>query len=193
MLKRYSNGLLVITAYAMIILSCSSQNDRAAKDLAGTWENALSNRGRTTLTFDGNNLTGVYTTYEDDAGTTPITATTWTGIISDAGDSNLAGVRKYNISYKSFTAKALTESGAAYFNSVTFGGYTDWAPNAEKDIMGKDCLGFTLQKDAVSLDIYKKDGNTVSFGKDMKYAASNALAESDRPTAFDPVRVFTKK
>jgi hypothetical protein len=61
----------------------------------------------------------------------------------------------------------------------------------EKDVLGKDCYGFSIPVGGKSLDIYRVDGSTLKFGQGSKIGVD--LTEADRPAAIDDTRVFTRK
>lgn len=68
-------------------------------------------------------------------------------------------------------------------NGYRYCGITDWAPGVERDILGRDCVNFSIPVGGKSLDIFQRDGETIRFGKGAKIAAT--LTESDRPTELD--------
>jgi hypothetical protein len=171
----------------VLLASCGSSESQAVKDLEGSWTNACASKGQTTLSYTGADLTGVYTTYAEDTCTTATTATTWTAAI-DGGDAKSGGFRTLDISYTGFHAKALNQAGMDYLNSNAFCGSTDWSSNLEKDILDKECFGFTLPTGGRSLDIYKIDGNTVAFGMGAK-TATDLLA---RPVAATKLVLGTR-
>jgi hypothetical protein len=99
-------------------------------------------------------------------------------------------VRKIDLTFESFRSKPLTQAEADLVNGYHYCGITDWAPGVERDILGKDCVNFSIPAGGKSLDIYQREGTTMHFGKGSKIAAS--LTESDRPTELDVVP-FSKR
>lgn len=135
-------------------------------------------------------LTGTYTEYSDMNCATPRHITTWTGA-STVGDEVQPGVRKLNVSYKTFRSKPLTATEASFVNQNQYCGFTDWAAGVEKDILGQSCINFSIPGGGISLDLYQVVGTTLTFGKGAKIAVN--LTEADRPTQLDPQRPFTLK
>lgn len=158
-------------------------------DLDGTWKTACYMKAQTTLAYDALALTGTYTEFSDDACTTPIHVSKWTGTGVVTGET-AAGDTKLDLSFTSFKSTALTAENAAFNNTNQYCGATDWAANVEKDILGKDCYGFSIPVGGKSLDIYRVEGSTLKFGQGSKIGTN--LTEADRPTSIDDTRVFTK-
>lgn len=158
-------------------------------DLDGTWKTACYMKAETTLAYDKLALTGTYTEFSDDACTAAIHVSKWTATGKVTGET-AAGDTKLDLSFTSFKSTALTAENAMFNNMNMYCGATDWAANVEKDILGKDCYGFSIPVGGKSLDIYRVEGQTLKFGQGSKIATD--LAESDRPTAIDETRVFTK-
>lgn len=158
-------------------------------DLDGTWQTACYMKAQTTLAYDDLALTGTYTEYGDDACTTPIHVSKWTGTGVVTGQT-AAGDTKLDLSFTSFKSTPLTAENAAFNNTNQYCGATDWAANVEKDILGKDCYGFSIPVGGKSLDIYRVTGSTLKLGQGSKIGTD--LTENDRPTAIDETRVFTR-
>lgn len=159
-------------------------------DLDGTWQSACYMKTQTSLTYDKLALTGTFTEYTDDACTTPYHVSKWTGTGVVTGET-AAGDTKLDLSFTSFTSIALTAENAAFNNMNQYCGATDWMANVEKDVLGKDCYGFSIPVGAKSLDIYRVAGAVLKFGQGSKIAVG--LTEADRPTMLDDTRVFMKQ
>ncbi|MFT3770451.1 MAG: hypothetical protein QM820_33910 [Minicystis sp.] len=164
----------------------------AGSDLDGTWETACYQKTRTSLAYDHLAFTGTFTEYGDDAcsAASAYHVSKWTGTVTVTG-ATAAGDTKIDLAFATFTSVALTEENAAFNNTNAYCGLTDWAANVEKDILGKDCYGFSIPVGGKSLDIYRVDGATLKFGQGSKIGTD--VVEADRPTAIDEARVFTKK
>ena len=174
---------------ALVLVGCDDAGEDPGADLDGTWETACYQRTRTSLTYAGLALTGTYSEYSDDACTSAYHVSTWTGTAS-VGDTRANGARKLDLSFDTFTSTALTAENADFNNMNAYCGFTDWAANAEKDVLGADCYGFSIPVGAKSLDIYLVDGDTLKFGQGAKTATG--LTEADRPTMIDETRVFAR-
>ena len=161
----------------------------ARNDLEGTWETACYQRAKTRLTYTNLKLTGVYTEYSDDACTASRHISTWTGTAT-GGEELATGVHQLDLAYDTYRSKPLTTTEAGFVNQNAFCGFTDWAANAEKDVLGRSCYGFAIPVGGSSLDIYQRNANTLQFGKGSKIGTS--LTASDRPTEIDPLRVFSR-
>lgn len=159
-------------------------------DLDGTWESACYMKAQTVLTYDNLALVGTYTEFSDDACTTPYHVSKWTGTGTITGVT-AAGDTKLDLAFATFTSVSLTAENAAFNNMNKYCGDTDWMANVEKNVLGKDCYGFSIPVGGKSLDIYRVEGNTLKFGQGSKIGV--ALTEADRPVAIDETRVFTKK
>lgn len=162
----------------------------SGSDLDGTWETACYNKAKTSLTYDALALVGTYTEYSDDACTTPIHISTWTGTGAVTGETS-GGDTKIDLSFASFKSVALTAENAALNNMYQYCGMTDWAANVEKDVLGKQCYGFSIPEGGKSLDIYRVEAATLKFGKGAIIGAD--VTEADRPTVIDDTRLFTRK
>lgn len=159
-------------------------------DLDGTWETACYMKAKTSLTYTDLALVGTYTEYGDDACTSEIHVSKWTGTATVTG-ATAAGDTKLDLFFATFTSTALTADNAAFNNTNMYCGDTDWEANVEKDVLGKSCYGFSIPVGGKSLDIYRVEGTTLKFGKGSTIGTSPT--EADRPTMIDDARVFTKK
>jgi hypothetical protein len=159
-------------------------------DLDGTWTTPCWQKTTTSLTYAKLSFTGTYTEYGDDACTSPIHVSKWTGTAAVTGQTP-AGDTKIDLAFATFASTALTADNAAFNNMNMYCGLTDWQANVEKDVLGKDCYGFSIPAGGKSLDIYRVEGDTLKFGKGAKIGTS--LTEADRPSAIDDTRVFTKQ
>jgi hypothetical protein len=145
---------------------------------------------QTRLVYSSLTLTGTYTEYSDMTCATPRHITTWTGSAT-VGDEIQPGVPKLDISFNSFRSKPLTATEATFVNQNQYCDFTDWAAGVEKDVLGRNCINFSIPGGGKSLDLYQVAGTVLTFGKGAKIAAQ--LTEADRPTQLDPQRPFTKK
>jgi hypothetical protein len=159
-------------------------------DLDGTWQSVCYMKTQTSLTYANLALTGTYTEYSDDACTTPYHVSKWTGTGMVTGET-ASGDTKLDLSFASFKSTSLTAENAAFNNMNQYCGATDWAANVEKDVLGKDCYGFSIPVGGESLDIYRVEGTTLKLGQGAKIGVE--LTEADRPAAIDETRVFTRK
>ena len=158
-------------------------------DLNGTWKTACGNKSITTIEYAGLQLKGTYTTYADEACTTPVAVNTWSGHSTIAG-AGADGATKIDVRFDSFHAMAQTDEQAAKWSGFGYCEKTDWAANADVDVLGKKCQGFAVPQNAVNLDIYKVSGTTLMFGKGSKITAEPN--EADRPAALNAGWAFQK-
>lgn len=182
----------VVTLAATLATGCDSGDEGEAavgRELDGAWETACYEKAKTKLVYDDLELVGTYTEYEDDACTSPIHVSTWTGTGVVSGKTD-AGANKLDLEFASFESVALTPENAALNNMYQYCGLTDWAANVEKDVMGLDCYGFSIPEGGKSLDIYVVEGDTLRFGQGAQVGTE--LSESDRPSAIEPARVFMR-
>lgn len=191
--SQHSFNRVLAQALAMfgIIATAACGSDAApGADLDGTWQSPCYMGAQTQLVYSGLALTGTYTEYSDMTCTTQRHITTWTGTAT-VGNEVQPGIRKLDLSFNSFRSKALTAAEATLVNMYQYCGFTDWAAGVEKDVLGRNCVNFSIPMGGKSLDIYQVSGTTLLLGKNSKIAAQ--LTEADRPTALDPTRPFTKK
>jgi hypothetical protein len=158
-------------------------------DLNGTWKTACGNKSITTIEYAGLQLQGTYTTYADDACTTPVAVNKWSGHSTLAG-AGADGATKIDVHFDSFHASALTEEQATKWSGFSYCEKADWAANADIDVLGKKCQGFAVPQDGVNLDIYKVSGATLMFGKGSKITATPN--EADRPAVLNASWAFQK-
>jgi predicted ester cyclase len=158
-------------------------------DLNGVWETGCFMRSKTRLSYDDLKLRGSYFEYADDLCTNATHLTTWTAVAT-TGDSVAGGARKLDLSFSSFKSKPLTAANAAASNQMKACGFSDWADQVEKDVLGANCGYFSIPMGAKSLDLYLRAADTLQFGQGSKIGAS--LSETDRPMQIDLNRVFTK-
>lgn len=156
-------------------------------DLNGSWSTACGNKSITTLEYAGLQLTGTYTSYADDACTTPVAVNKWSGHSTIAG-TTADGATKIDVHFDAFNATALTDEQATKWSGFSYCEKTDWAANAEVDVLGKKCAGFAVPQNGVNLDIYKVSGTTLMFGKGSKI--TDAAKEADRPAALNASWAF---
>lgn len=158
-------------------------------DLNGTWKTACGNKSITTIEYAGLKLNGTYTAYADDACTTPVAVNKWSGHSTIAG-AGPAGSTKIDVHFDSFTATALTDEQATKWSGFGYCGKSDWAANAETNVLGMQCQGFAVPNNGVNLDIYKIDGTTLMFGKGSKITAEPK--EAERPATLNSSWAFQK-
>lgn len=175
---------------AMSVLLATGCGESPGADLDGTWETPCYMGAKTQLSYSNLALNGTYIEYSDMTCTTQRHITTWTGTAT-VGDEVQAGIRKLDLSFSSFRSKPLTAAEAMFVNQNQYCGSTDWAAGVEKDVLGKSCYGFSIPNGGKSLDIYQVSDGTLLLGRGSKIAAQ--LSETDRPTALDPMRPFSKK
>lgn len=185
-LRTMLGAFALATAFAG---GCGEADDAAGRDLDGTWTTACYEKAKTSLTYDNLELVGKYIEYADDACTSEIHISTWTGTVAVTGQT-AAGANKIDISFGSFESVALTPENAALNNMYMYCGFTDWAADVTKDILGSECFGFSIPEGGESLDIYLVEGDTLKFGKAA--IVGTELKEADRPAAIDDTRVFTR-
>jgi hypothetical protein len=161
----------------------------AGADLLGTWQSACYGDTRTTLTYTDLGFVGMYDEYLDDTCASAYHHSEWSGTVQ-VGDTDDAGVTKIDLAFLTFTSVALTEENAAQNNAYAYCGFTDWAEGVEKDVLGADCYGFSIPVGGESLDIYRIDGDALTFGLGAEIAVDPD--ESSRPTTIDETRVFTR-
>ena len=174
-------------AFAVVTLTACGGN--AGADLDGTWQTACYEKTQTTLHYDALALTGTFTEFSDDACTDAIHISEWTGTAT-VGDQLDSGGTQLDLAFATFTSTPLTAENAETNNGYVYCGFTDWAANVEKDILGADCYGFSIPEGGMSLDIYEVDGDSLRFG--VGAVIGTDLTEADRPTKLDDTRVFTR-
>lgn len=184
-----SRGVVGILAMSSFLVA-SGCGETPGADLNGTWESPCYMGAKTQLSYSNLALNGTYIEYSDMTCTTQRHVTTWTGIAT-VGDEVQDGIHKLDLSFSSFRSKPLTPAEAMFVNQNMYCGFTDWASGVEKDVLGKNCYGFSIPNGGKSLDIYQVSSGTLLFGRGSKIAVQ--LSESDRPTALDPMRPFSKK
>ena len=145
---------------------------------------------KTTITYADLALSGSYDEFTDDACTSAIHTSHWTGTSTIAGTTE-NGETKIDIAYATFTSTPLTADNAATNNSYQYCGFSDWADNVEKNILGAPCQGFAIPEGGRSLDIYKITGDTLLFGTNARIGTD--VTETDRPTALNEFNVFTRQ
>ena len=190
MLKIFS---VVTLSSFVVIAACSKSDDStsapaAGSDLNGTWASGCfgPDRGmyaKRTITYSNLALTGKYEEYSDAACATKVHSTVWTGT-STIPTAAVNGITPINVSFASFKSTALTEGNAAQNNQYVYCGMSDWSANAEKDILGKACDGYSIPVNGKQYDIYKVDGSSLCFGKSAE-APSATPDESKRPTELE--------
>lgn len=184
-------SLLSLTAAA-----CSSAPvDHLRTDLEGTWSTGCYpspsfGGAKTTLKYTNLHLVGTFDEFSDNACTQPRHTTVWEGTASN-GEELGPGVRKLDLAFTAFRSKPLTQAEADLVNNYGYCGIKDWAPNVERDVLGKDCVNFSIPQNGKSFDIEKSSATSILFGKNAKIGAT--VSEADRPTAIDDTRVFTKQ
>jgi hypothetical protein len=186
---------LLLATLAHSLSTTFSCGGAPGSDLNGTWATPCFSPGNTlyamtTLTYTDLSLKGNYSEYSDAACTMKVHSSDWTGK-STVGGTTASGETKIDITFASFKSTALTDANAQQNNSYMYCGFTDWAKDAEKNVLGADCFGFAIPVNGKSLDIYKISGDTLTFGTGAKIGTS--LAESDRPTTLNAQGAFTKK
>lgn len=162
----------------------------AGADLIGGWASACYANTQTTFTYTETTFVGTYDEYADEACATPYHTSEWSGTYS-VGAADDAGVTPIDLAFLTFTSTPLTEDNAAQNNAYAYCGYTDWAAGETKDILGAECYGFSIPVGARSLDIYRVDGDELTFGQGAAIAVD--VAESSRPTVLDETRVFVRR
>lgn len=167
----------------------------AGKDLDGTWETACTLLptqmiyARTRLVYANLKLTGTYSDYADAACTQGLGVSTWTGGATVPTPGG-AGTTPLNLAFESYEYKPLNAQAATTNNTYMYCGLTDWAAGVQRNVMDRPCYGFAIPTGGKSLDIYKTDGKTLKFGQGSKIGVNPS--ESERPTAIDDTRVFSK-
>jgi hypothetical protein len=177
---------------AMALAGCATTAPVATSDgsdLNGAWKTACGNKSVTTIEYAGLQLKGTYTTYADDACTTPVAVNKWSGHSTVAG-AGADGSTKIDVHFDSFVATALNDEQAGKWSGFSYCEKTDWAANAEVDVLGKKCQGFAVPQGGVNLDIYKVSGTTLMFGKGSKITATPV--EADRPAVLNAAWAFQK-
>jgi hypothetical protein len=174
----------------LLAAACGGDSPVAGADLDGTWESPCYQAAQTRLVYSSLALTGTYNEYSDMNCATLRHVTTWTGNAT-VGDEVQPGIHKLDLSFNTFRSKPLTATEAGLVNGYQYCGFTDWAAGVEKDVLGRNCVNFSIPVGGKSLDLYQVVGTGLTFGKNAKIAAQ--LSEADRPTALDPQRPFTKK
>ena len=193
MTQTVSKRLLATVAAAVSTLfSCGAA---PGSDLNGTWSTACFSPGNsmyamTTLTYTDLSLKGNYSEFSDSACTMKVHSSDWTGTSTISGTTS-SGETKIDIAFASFKSTPLTDQNAQQNNTYMYCGFTDWAKDAEKNILGVNCMGFSIPTGGKSLDIYKISGDTLTFGTGAKIGTM--LTEADRPTALNAQGAFTKK
>lgn len=188
-LRALLGALALATAFTG---GCGEADGDAAdgRDLDGTWTTACYQKTTTSLTYADLDLVGTYTEYADDACTSAIHVSTWTGTGTVAGQT-AAGAHKLDLSFASFESTALTAENADFNNTNMYCGLTNWTAGVKQDVLGRDCYGFSIPEGGESLDIYMVDGDTLKFGKGA--IVGTDLSEADRPSSIDDTRVFTRQ
>lgn len=189
-MTRDSKKTWCVPLLALALAGCEDAEPTAAEALEGAWQSACYERGQTRLEYRDGALTGTFTAFADDDCAAATAVNTWTGHIRGGEAAEAAGAHRLDLMFATFTATPLSAEAAAYDNMVMYCGFTDWAANREKDVLGADCPGYAIPDGGESLDIYRVDGDTLVFGADSKVGVD--LTEADRPTALDEARVFTR-
>ncbi|MFZ9888631.1 MAG: hypothetical protein ACO3JL_14120 [Myxococcota bacterium] len=185
-------NLRSVSLVALVTSACATTSSAPISDgseLNGVWTTACGNKSITTLAYSGLTLKGTYTAYADGACTTPVAVNKWSGHSTIAG-AGLAGATKIDVHFDSFTATALTEEQATKWSGFGYCGKSDWAANAETNVIGLACQGFAVPNNGVNLDIYKINGTTLLFGKGSKITAEPR--EEDRPAELNSSWAFHK-
>lgn len=186
---RRASWLAPVALALPALLGACADDPSPGAELEGSWSTPCYQGAQTRLTYEGLALTGTYTEYVDMACTTPRHIATWTGH-AVVGAEVAPGVRKLDLAFDGFRSVALTAEEAALVNQNQYCGLTDWAPGVERDILGRDCYGFSIPVGGQSLDVYQVDGDGLLFGKGSKILV--APSESDRPAELDPMRPFSR-
>ncbi len=190
-------GLYAAAIAALSLTSCDPQKPPAVETVAlnGTWETPCflvpgqQLKSKTKLVYVNLKLTGTYTDYADDGCTVIRGQSTWTGTAT-IGAAAADGSKKLDLAFDTYRYKPAVAEAAMVNNQYMYCGFSDWAANVEKDVMGRMCYGFSIPQSGKSFDIYKVEGTTLKFGKDSKISATPQ--ESERPAAIDDSRVFTR-
>jgi hypothetical protein len=180
-----NSNTLLLAALTTLITACGPQ---PGADLDGTWDSPCFNGTQTRIVYASLKLTGTYTEYSDMTCTTPRHVATWTGT-STVPQASSSGPQKLNVTFSSFKSKPLIDADTAMVNMFKYCGLTDWATGVERDILGRECFGFSIPTGGKSFDLYEVKGNTLRFGKDSVITAMPE--EAKRPTALSD-NTFTR-
>ncbi|MGE0171892.1 MAG: hypothetical protein AB7T49_03870 [Oligoflexales bacterium] len=100
-----------------------------------------------------------------------------------------------NIDFKPMTANFTLHSDALVkaMNLAKFCGISDWKKDSKRDVLGRDCMGYSVpKKEEKVLDVYNiKDRKELYFGGNFLFLSEND--PSKRPEDIDPDLLYSKK
>lgn len=80
-----------------------------------------------------------------------------------------------------------SQAAADNMNTMNLCGENTWKQNEPKDITGKDCKGFTVERGDVIYDVYQVEGKNLYFGQKFFFLASDdADSRPDSVTKESP-------
>lgn len=198
------NNFLVIFVSLAFVSACGKKDESkpasstGIAELQGTWISAChpyeesDSIDRLTEVYSGTTAVSTRVVYSDAACTVPELTSKLTATASAAGDAATpAGAKKINYTISGLT---LTPNAAAIVSDLNANGYcgfTDWALNTEKNLVGSTCDEEQIMAGEVIYAIYKLNSATeMSHG--MADDTYDQSTEAKRPIRFDTF-VYTKQ
>ena len=107
------------------------------------------------------------------------------------GAQDVPGATNINFTISSASLTPNTNEMVDILNKTKFCSISDWAAGKEQDILGKKCSGMDYTKGQVVYDIYKEDGNRLTFGRRDLFLVGGS--SDHRPSKLDQDTLYVRE